>query len=278
MERTGCFQTVTSLYESVVPPSEKCINYVKSVEDSRKRTEGKIVTLKSDIVARRSVVEAETHLTVLEPEEALAEDTTVAEDAAADAAATATELSQAVLQKKQDREIPVEVEIVELTTSVKETLQFPEIEQIPDSGKTSEIGETEDIVVEQIDLIREAKELPHQARSKIGNRQTSVEEEEENDDSSESNTDSDSYPEEQPTYTKLEEIDLLSSIGRDIGVDLEKYVQPVPDVVAMEAALDHIHRASSRPSAAAVNANANSMTKDPIEDTNKLLDRQLADA
>ena len=89
------------------------------------------MTLKSDIV--KSVVEAETHLTVLEPvEEALAD--TVAENAVA-------ELSEAVLRKKQEREIPVEVEIVELTTSVKETLQFPEIEEIPDSGKTSEIGE-----------------------------------------------------------------------------------------------------------------------------------------
>ncbi|KAK9306448.1 hypothetical protein QLX08_002946 [Tetragonisca angustula] len=256
-------QTVTSLYESVVPPSEKCINYVKSVEDSR--AEETILTLKSDIV--NSVVEAETHLTVLEPEEALAD--TVAEN-------TATVLSEAVLQKKQEREIPVEVEIVELTTSVKETLQFPEIEEIPDSGKTSEIGETEDItVVEHIDLIREAKELPHQARSKIGNRQTVTSSGFADDDDSESNTDTDSYPEEQPTYTKLEEIDLLSSIGRDIGVDLEKYVQPVPDVVAMEA-LDHIH-ASSR-SSASINMNMNNMMKDGIEDTNKLLDRDLPEA
>ncbi|XP_017757648.1 PREDICTED: uncharacterized protein LOC108548985 isoform X2 [Eufriesea mexicana] len=249
-------QTVTSLYESVVPPSEKCINYVKSVEDSR--TEEKILTPKSDIV--NGVVEAETHLTVLEPEEALAD--TVAENT--------TELSEAVLEEKQEREIPVEVEIVELTTSVKEILQFPEIEEISDSGKTSEVGEAEDIVVEHIDLIREAKELPHQARSKIGNRQT-VTSTGSADDDSESNTDTDSYPEEQPTYTKLEEIDLLSSIGRDIGVDLEKYVQPVPDVVAMEA-LDHVH-ASSRSSAA-----MNNMMKDAIEDTNKLLDRDLPEA
>ncbi|KOX70681.1 hypothetical protein WN51_05258 [Melipona quadrifasciata] len=257
-------QTVTSLYESVVPPSEKCINYVKSVEDSR--TEEKILTLKSDIV--NSVVEAETHLTVLEPEEALAD--TVAEN-------TVTELSEAVLQKKQEREIPVEVEIVELTTSVKETLQFPEIEEILDSETIKRQWlsfQTEDItVVEHIDLIREAKELPHQARSKIGNRQT-VTSSGFADDDSESNTDTDSYPEEQPTYTKLEEIDLLSSIGRDIGVDLEKYVQPVPDVVAMEA-LDHIH-ASSR-SAASIN-NMNNMMKDAIEDTNKLLDRDLPEA
>ncbi|XP_076245236.1 schwannomin interacting protein 1 isoform X2 [Calliopsis andreniformis] len=247
-------QTVTSLYESVVPPSEKCINYVKSVEDSR--TEEKVLSPESEIV--NGVVEAETHLTVLEPEEALAD--TVAE--------TATELSEAILEKKQEREVPVEVEIVELTTSVKETLQFPEIEEIPDSGKTSEVGETEDIVVEHIDLIREAKELPHQARSKIGNRQT-VTSNGSADDDSESNTDTDSYPEEQPTYTKLEEIDLLSSIGRDIGVDLEKYVQPVPDVVAMEA-VDPLH-GSSRSSAM-------SMMKDGIEDTNKLLDRDLPEA
>ncbi|XP_031365936.1 uncharacterized protein LOC102678444 isoform X3 [Apis dorsata] len=129
--------------------------------------------------------------------------------------------------------------------------------------------QTEDIVVEHIDLIREAKELPHQTRSKIGNRQT-VTSTGSADDDSESNTDTDSYPEEQPTYTKLEEIDLLSSIGRDIGLDLEKYVQPVPDVVAMEA-VDPLH-ASSRSSS------SSSMMKDTIEDTNKLMDRDLPEA
>lgn len=125
-------------------------------------------------------------------------------------------------------------------------------------------------MVEHIDLIREAKELPHQARSKIGNRQTATSSGSADDDS-ESNTDTDSYPEEQPTYTKLEEIDLLSSIGRDIGVDLEKYVQPVPDVVAMEA-LDPIH-SSTRSSVPTSN-----MTKDDMQDTNKLLDRDLPEA
>lgn len=124
-------------------------------------------------------------------------------------------------------------------------------------------------MVEHIDLIREAKELPHQTRSKIGNRQT-VTSTGSADDDSESNTDTDSYPEEQPTYTKLEEIDLLSSIGRDIGLDLEKYVQPVPDVVAMEA-VDPLH-ASSRSSS------SSSMMKDTIEDTNKLMDRDLPEA
>lgn len=125
-------------------------------------------------------------------------------------------------------------------------------------------------MVEHIDLIREAKELPHQTRSKIGNRQT-VTSTGSADDDSESNTDTDSYPEEQPTYTKLEEIDLLSSIGRDIGLDLEKYVQPVPDVVAMEA-VDPLH-ASSRSS-----SSSSSMMKDTIEDTNKLMDRDLPEA
>lgn len=38
---------MTSLYESVVPPSEKCINYVKSVEDSR--TEEKVLSPESEI-------------------------------------------------------------------------------------------------------------------------------------------------------------------------------------------------------------------------------------
>lgn len=125
-------------------------------------------------------------------------------------------------------------------------------------------------MVEHIDLIREAKELPHQTRSKIGNRQT-VTSTGSADDDSESNTDTDSYPEEQPTYTKLEEIDLLSSIGRDIGLDLEKYVQPVPDVVAMEA-VDPLHT-SSRSS-----SSSSSMMKDTIEDTNKLMDRDLPEA
>ncbi|XP_076669496.1 schwannomin interacting protein 1 isoform X2 [Andrena cerasifolii] len=254
-------QTVTSLYESVVPPSEKCINYVKSVEDLRTEEKPSLGFLSPEPEIITGVVEAEAHLTVLELEEALAD--TVAE--------AAPELSEAVLEKKQEREVPVEVEIVELSTSVKETLQFPEIEEIPDSGKTSEVGETEDIVVEHIDLIREAKELPRQARSKIGNRE-SVTSNGSADDDTESSTDTDSSPEEQPTYTKLEEIDLLSSIGRDIGVDLEKYVQPVPDVVAMEA-LDRPIHSSPRSSSA-----MSMMMKEGIEDTNKLLDRELPDA
>ncbi|XP_076280039.1 schwannomin interacting protein 1 isoform X2 [Lasioglossum baleicum] len=228
---------VASLYDSVVPPAVKCNNYV-------------IFPPESEVP----------DLTVLEPEEALAD--TVAET-------PADQSSDVILEEKQEREIPVEVEIVELTTSVKETLQFPEIEEIPDSGKTSEAGEPEDIVVEHIDLIREAKELPHQARSKIGNRQNVTSNGSAEDDS-ESNSDTDSYPEEQPTYTKLEEIDLLSSIGRDIGVDLEKYVQPVPDVVAMET-MDHIHSCSR-------SSSAMTMRKDTIEDSNKLFDREFPEA
>lgn len=124
------FQTVTSLYESVVPPSEKCINYVKSVEVSR--SEKKAQSPEPEEVVVNGVVEAETHLTLLdEREEGLADQ--VSEQT--------PELSRAVLENKREREVPVEVELVELTTSVNESLQFPEIEEILDSGKTSEISE-----------------------------------------------------------------------------------------------------------------------------------------
>lgn len=131
--------------------------------------------------------------------------------------------------------------------------------------------QTEDVAVEHIDLIREAKELPRPDRSKIGNRQpvttaTSADGTAD-DDESESNSDySEGFAEERPTYTKLEEIDLLSSIGRDIGVDLEKYAQPVPDVVAMEP-IESLRQQRSA-----------SVIKDRMEDTNKLLDREVSDA
>jgi len=124
--------------------------------------------------------------------------------------------------------------------------------------------------VEHIDLIREAKELPHPDRSKIGNHQpVTTSTGSADDDESESNSDySEGSAEERPTYTKLEEIDLLSSIGRDIGVDLEKYAQPVPDVVAMES-IESIRANQSR---------SISIIKDHVEDTNKLLDRELPEA
>lgn len=124
------FQTVTSLYEAVVPPSEKCINYVKSVEVSR--SEEKTFSPEPEEVVVNGIVEAETHLTLLdEREESLAEQVDE----------RAPELSQVTFEDKREREIPVEVELVELITSVNESLQFPEIEEILDSGKTSEIGE-----------------------------------------------------------------------------------------------------------------------------------------
>lgn len=63
----------------------------------------------------------------------------------ADTIAENTKLSTAKLEEKEEREIPVEIEIVELSTSVKETPQFPEIEDIPDSGKASEIGEVAEV-------------------------------------------------------------------------------------------------------------------------------------
>ena len=109
--------------------------------------------------------------------------------------------------------------------------------------------------------------MPQLKTTKIGNRQgttipNSVED-------SENNTDSESCIEENPPYAKLDEIDLLSSIGRDIGVDLEKYVQSVPDVVAMEAV--ELRTPRSLP--------VNGLVKENMkEDTNKLLDRELSEA
>lgn len=108
-----CLQTVTSLYESVVPPSEKCINYVKSVEVSR--SEEKALSPEPEII------ETENFLT-LESEEAFRH-------------------SEDILKNERDRELNVELEVFKLSIGVKETLQFPEIEEILDSGKTSEVGE-----------------------------------------------------------------------------------------------------------------------------------------
>jgi len=123
------FQTVTSLYEAVVPPSEKCINYVKSVEVSR--SEEKVLSPELEEIIVNGI-EAETHLILLdEREESLADQVNE----------RVPELSQVVFENKREREIPLEIELVELTTSVNESLQFPEIEEILDSGKTSEIGE-----------------------------------------------------------------------------------------------------------------------------------------
>lgn len=94
----------------------------------------------------------------------------------------------------------------------------------------------ESIGIEQIDLIREAKELPQARQAKsVGETAISPGANGTVKSNNPGNTmESEVSSEEQGTYTKLEEIDLLSSIGRDIGIDLEKYVQPVPDVIAME--------------------------------------------
>ncbi|XP_046736456.1 uncharacterized protein LOC124405531 isoform X5 [Diprion similis] len=253
--------TINSLYESALPSSVKCINYVKSVEVSRS---GQVVSPVPEVNVN-SVIEAETHQTDLEPSEGLAD--TVDQPT--------SDLCEAVVVERKARELAVEVEVVELTTAVKETLQFPEIEQIPDSGKSSEVGEQEEATVEYIDLIREAKKLPPPDCSKIGNQPataTNLRNGGQNDDS-ETNTDSESYSDLTP-YTKLEEIDLLSSIGRDIGVDLEKYVQPVPDVVLMDSV------EISQPCRVALGGD-NNLIKDnlvPREDTNKLIDRDLPEA
>lgn len=119
-----------------MPPSEKCINYVKSVEVSRSEEEA--LSPEEEVVVN-DIVEAETHLTHLdEPEEGLADE--VVERA------TALSHQAIILRDKREKELPVEVELVELTTSVNESLQFPEIEEILDSGKTSEFGEVSSII------------------------------------------------------------------------------------------------------------------------------------
>ncbi|XP_015189204.1 PREDICTED: ras guanine nucleotide exchange factor B isoform X2 [Polistes dominula] len=284
-------QTVTSLYESVVPPSEKCINYVKSVEVSR--SEEKTLSPEPEIIETDNFLTLES------------EDTFNHHHHHHHHLHHHHHITEEILQTEHEgQELNVELEVLKLSIGKKETLQFPEIEEILDSGKTSEIGETEDSVVEQqqhIDLIREAKELPRNERTKIGNQattttttpsptptpplpiptvtETTLLSNVSPVDSETTNTDTDNYTEEQSTYTKLEEIDLLSSIGRDIGVDLEKYVQSVPDVIAMEA-VDTVRcssRGSSRGSSRSASGNRN-MRKDPhSEDTNKLLDRDLSD-
>lgn len=76
------------------------------------------------------IVEAVTHLTLLDEQE---------EGLADQVSERTPELSRAIVENKRERE--VEVELVELTTSVNESLQFAEIEEILDSGKTSEISE-----------------------------------------------------------------------------------------------------------------------------------------
>ncbi|XP_048508704.1 general transcriptional corepressor trfA isoform X2 [Athalia rosae] len=261
--------TVNSLYESALPSSVKCINYVKSVEVSRS---AELVVSPIPEVNVNSVIEAETHLTELEPSEGLAD--TVQQS-------SKSELCEAIVVDRKAREVAIEVEVVELTTAVKETLQFPQIERIVDSGKSSEIGEEPEPAVETIDLIREAKKLPLPDCSQVGSKlqpaSGTLRNSNQNDDS-ETNTDSESYSDLAP-YTKLEEIDLLSSIGRDIGVDLEKYVQPVPDVLLMDSVA-----VTSAPRAAVVKTGQNLIKDNQLMhprdqlDTNKLMDRNLPEA
>ncbi|XP_034951662.1 general transcriptional corepressor trfA isoform X2 [Chelonus insularis] len=202
-------QTVTSFYEDVVSSSEKCLNYVKSIEDSNE-----------DLldISKENLPHWHHHL-------------------------------------------PVEIEVAELQSTSTERPQFAEIEEIPsESSKTYEQdSESEEITIGHIDLISEVTRLPNDVlKPEVKEENTSSK----LSDDSETTTDSEGLSEEQP-YTKLEEIDLLSSIGRDIGVNLEKYVQPVPDVVAMESVDVH-----SRP--------FSGLVKDVTrEDTNKLVEADL---
>ncbi|XP_063993715.1 uncharacterized protein LOC135171241 isoform X2 [Diachasmimorpha longicaudata] len=143
--------------------------------------------------------------------------------------------------------IPVEIEFADLQSSSTERPQFAQIEEIPpeSAGKNPEQdSETEEPVIEHIDVIPKATEISLEGKP----------------DESETTTDSEGLSEEPLPYKKLQEIDLLSSIGQDIGVDLEKYVQPVPDVVAMETVDVHSRALPG-------------LVKDTLrEDTNKLVD------
>lgn len=56
---------MTSLYEAAVPTAEKCLNYVKSVEESRS---AEVTSAEAN-----NFIEAETHLSLLEPAEAVAD-------------------------------------------------------------------------------------------------------------------------------------------------------------------------------------------------------------
>lgn len=204
---------MTSYYEDIVSTSEKCLNYVQSIEKSKEN-----------------------------------------------------ELSEDNFNHWQH--IPVEIEVAELQSTSTECLQFPKIEKIPlDVVKTSEHkSESKKIVIEDIDLIADVTRLEEE-NSKVqkkGKDQENLSIFQSTDDS-EITAESDglSRCEEQQPYTKLEEIDLLSSIGRDIGIDLEKYVQPVPDVIAMDT-ID-VHNS---------NRAINGMIKNTMrEDTNKLMDQ-----
>lgn len=111
----------------------------------------------------------------------------------------------------------------------------------------------EEVVIERMDLITEITKHPQMTNDilSVSKNINDIE-----------ITESDiSTPEQQP-YTKLEEIDLLSSIGRDIGVDLEKYVQPIPDIIAMETIDNNLIHSSL--------SNIN-------EDTNKYIDDNKID-
>ncbi|XP_053594189.1 schwannomin-interacting protein 1 homolog isoform X4 [Microplitis demolitor] len=209
-------QTVTSYYENAVSSSEKCLNYVKSIEQSKE---------------------------VCKPDDSNPD--------------------------YCHQHNSVEIEVAELQSSSTERPQFAEIEDIlsdSGTGKTCEQdSETEEIVIEHIDLISEATKLSEnkpiaESQDKLSNRKL--------DDNIETVYDSEGISEKQQPlpYTKLEEIDLLSSIGRDIGVNLEKYIQPVPDIVAMETIDVHTSRSFSN------------LVKDSMrDDTNKLVDQDFVE-
>lgn len=121
INRCVTLQTVTSLCDSPVPSTEKCINYVKGVENLR--NDRRTVINPTDLELDQRAIVSDSI-----PEETGIEANDLLQDAT-------------LLYERTCCEVPVEVEIVELGTSVEKILQFAEIEEICDSSKNSEISE-----------------------------------------------------------------------------------------------------------------------------------------
>lgn len=282
-------QSVTYLYDSVLPPTVKCMNYVNSIEVDSDQLGGDFGCSSEE----SSPIEEK-----IGGEDRILEIRSIGTEVEAKKGEKLASSGFASVENKNEAmraEVRVDVEVVELTKSVKETIQFPEIEEIAESGKTNEKSDDSSLLsietetldsptptlssINHIDLIKEAKKLSIEEKSNEREICTKFQLSEETlshkkliDEESEQ-TNNNLYNEayffeEQSSFAKIEEIDLLSSIGRDIGVDLEKYVQPIPDVVAMET-VQQIPPRSLPPN----------ILKEPTvrADTNKLTDQEMLD-
>ncbi|XP_043287467.1 uncharacterized protein [Venturia canescens] len=249
-------QSVTYLYDSVLPTSVKCMNYVNSIEvDSEPLLEDFGCLEEESSTEEVKIGEKESAVETGSLREAV--DSKSLKKCVKSQRSNET-IDSEVKNEDLPLELEVDVEVVELTKSVKEVIQFPEIEEIAETAKSNERTVT-----------------PLSNEPETVDSSSSVDKEETNeallptiDHVDLINLYNEAfYFEEQSSYAKIEEIDLLSSIGRDIGVDLEKYVQPIPDLVAMETVQQIAPR--SLPT----------IIKEPNlrADTNKLLDHEMPD-